>query len=257
MIVTRVEGIRAAAPAGDGKILVHAYDLEASFEGAIDPESGMVVNLQALKERMRSRVVGRVQDRMLDGREGRPEARTAEALARFAWRELDGAIDGVRLVRVRLDGRPRIVVECTGGKGVPMDVTRIYEFSAAHRLHGRGLTDDENRALFGKCNNPEGHGHNYVLEVTWRGQPGDEGELVPADIVDRIVGAEVADRWDHKNLNRDLPEFDGVNPTAEEIVRIAWDRLARGFAGKLPTGVRLHRLKLLETARNHVETTGE
>jgi 6-pyruvoyltetrahydropterin/6-carboxytetrahydropterin synthase len=138
-----------------------------------------------------------------------------------------------------------------------MDVTRIYEFSAAHRLHGAGLSEAENRAVFGKCNNPEGHGHNYVLEVTWRGQPGSTGEVVPAGVADRIVREEVADRWDHKNLNRDLAEFDGVNPTAEEIVRIAWERLTRAFAGSLPAGVRLHRLKLRETARNHVETTGD
>ncbi len=138
-----------------------------------------------------------------------------------------------------------------------MDVTRIYEFSAAHRLHGAGLSDDENRAVFGKCNNPEGHGHNYVLEVTWSGPPGPRESSCPPNTCDRIVREEVADRWDHKNLNRDLPEFRDVNPTAEEIVRVAWDRLARAFAGALPPGVRLHRLKLRETARNHVETTGD
>jgi 6-pyruvoyltetrahydropterin/6-carboxytetrahydropterin synthase len=182
--------------------------------------------------------------------------RTPEALSRFVWSELDGAVPGVRLVRVRLDA-PEIRVECTGPKDVAMDVTRIYEFSAAHRLHGRGLTAEENRAVFGKCNNPEGHGHNYVLEVTWRGLPGPHDELISGELADRIVHREIVDPWDHKNLNRDLPEFADVNPTAEEIVRIAWQKLSKAFAGELEPGVRLHRLKLRETARNHVETTGE
>ena len=75
--------------------------------------------------------------------------------------------------------------------------------------------------------------------------------------IDRVVREQVIDRWDHKNLNADVPEFREINPTAEGIVRIAWERLIQGFAGQLPQGVRLSRLKLLETPRNHVEYFGD
>ncbi|NNE43626.1 MAG: 6-carboxytetrahydropterin synthase [Gemmatimonadetes bacterium] len=137
-----------------------------------------------------------------------------------------------------------------------MDVTKTYEFSAAHRLHAPGLDDAENLRVFGKCNNPAGHGHNYVLEVTVRGPLSVSGEVLPLAELDRIVNAEVVDRWDHRNLNEDLDEFRGVNPTAEEIARVAWGRIAPGVSAASGDAV-LHRVKLRETARNHVEYFGE
>jgi 6-pyruvoyltetrahydropterin/6-carboxytetrahydropterin synthase len=139
-----------------------------------------------------------------------------------------------------------------------MDVTRSYEFSAAHRLHSDGLSDAQNLAVFGKCNNPRGHGHNYVLEVTLRGAVDANGELLDAGTFDRVVVESVVDRWDHKNLNEDLDEFRGVNPTAEEIARVAWDRIRAQLARVTGGGgrVALHRVKLRETARNHVEYYG-
>ncbi len=257
MIVTRVEHLEAAAPGEAGGTRIFAFDVAASWQGTIDPASGMVVNLAELKDAMRRRVVAPAAGRMLDGAMGRPLATTPEVLARWVWSRLDGAVPGAALVRVVLDARPRLVVTCSGGGNVPIDVTRVYEFSASHRLHAPALSAAENQGVFGKCNNPEGHGHNYVLEATIRGEPGPSGQLAPAEVMDRIVKERVVDRWDHKNLNRDLPEFEGVNPTAEEIVRIAWTRLSPALEEALPKGVGLHRLKLLETARNHVEYEGD
>lgn len=138
-----------------------------------------------------------------------------------------------------------------------MDVTRIFDFSASHRLHAPALAADENVRVFGKCNNPAGHGHNYVLEVTLRGRPGGTGELLAAAEFDRIVQEEVVDRWDHRHLNVDLREFDGINPTAEEIARVAWRRLAARLGAAAGSGAKLHRIKLRETERNHVEYFGE
>lgn len=257
MIVTRVERLEAVAPGSEGSARVLAFDVAASWRGAIDPASGMVVNLVDLKDAMRRRVIAEASGRTLDGRGGRPRIATPEELARWAWSRLENAVPGVVLTRIELDARPRLVVVCTGGENVPIEVTRIYEFSASHRLHASALSEARNRELFGKCNNPEGHGHNYVLEVTLRGEPGESGELAPSGVLDDVVRREVVDRWDHKNLNRDLPEFASVNPTAEEIVRVAWRRLEPGLVGRLPAGARLHKLRLLETARNHVEYRGD
>ena len=91
--------------------------------------------------------------------------------------------------------------------------TRVYEFSASHRLQSDSLSEQENRDLFGKCNYPNGHGHNYVLEVTVAG-PVDPitGRVINPDALDEIVNREVVERYDHRHLNLDIPEFAGVHP---------------------------------------------
>src|SRR5207244_4052673 len=89
-----------------------------------------------------------------------------------------------------------------------MTLTRTYEFAASHRLHVPTLTDEQNVELFGKCNNPAGHGHNYVLEVTVQGEPDPRtGMMADLETLDRIVEELVVDRYDHKHLNVDIPEF--------------------------------------------------
>jgi 6-pyruvoyltetrahydropterin/6-carboxytetrahydropterin synthase len=253
MLVTRVERVEAAAPAGEGRVRVLALDLEATIEGEVDTASGMVVNLAEMKRELRERVVAGLGGLVLDGRGGRPACGTPEELAREIWRRLGGALAGRRLVRVRLAGRPSPIVDCRGEED--MDVTRVYEFSASHRLHSPRLPDEANREIFGKCNNPAGHGHNYVLEVTVRGAPGVDGEVLPGAELDRIVEREVIARWDHRNLNVDLAEFRAVNPTAEEIARTAWRRIAAAMPAE--GSARLHRVKLRETERNHVEYFGD
>jgi 6-pyruvoyltetrahydropterin/6-carboxytetrahydropterin synthase len=254
MLVTRVERIEAVTPS-DGGFRILRFDLEATVAGSVDPSRGMVVNIIDMKKKLRQDVVSRIKGRCLDGKNGAPDFRTPEALARGVWEMLGGALGGVPLHRVRLVGHPSPIVEYAGDR--QMNVTRVYEFSASHRLHSPQLSDAENERLFGKCNNPSGHGHNYVLEVTLRGEPEEGCELIPAAEFDRIVETAVVDRWDHRNLNQDLPEFDGVNPTAEEIARIAWSRIGEALGHAAAADARLHRIKLRETERNHVEYFGE
>jgi 6-pyruvoyltetrahydropterin/6-carboxytetrahydropterin synthase len=254
MLVTRVEKLSAVTRAR-GRFRIFAFDVEASVEGDVDPASGMVVNLTAMKEEIRREVIARFQGRCLDGTDGAANVPTAEALAREIARVLGGRVAGKPLARLRLVGSGGPIVEWRQGE--EMDVTRVYEFSASHRLHAKALSAEENLRIFGKCNNPKGHGHNYVLEVTLRGVPRAEGVLMPAEEFDRLVKAEVVDRWDHRHLNEDLPEFAGVNPTAEEIARLAWRRLAAPLAAAAGEGRHLFRIKLRETERNHVEYHGE
>lgn len=253
MRVTRRERLTALAPGEDGRFRVWSFAVEASVDGRVDPATGMVVNLVDMKRDLRRRVVEPWNGRLLDGTGGAPDLRTPERIARGVWDALEGCLGGCALRRVRLREAAGAVYECRGGMEV--DVTRSYEFSAAHRLHAEGLSEEENRRVFGKCNNPAGHGHNYVLEVTVRGPLDGRGELLEEAAFDRIVHAEVVDRWDHRHLNEDVPEFRGVNPTAEEIARLAWERLAAPLHGAAPAA-RLHRVKLRETPRNHVEYYG-
>ena len=130
--------------------------------------------------------------------------------------------------------------------------TRVLRFNAAHRIHNPELSDDENRRIFGKCNNPNGHGHNYRLEVSVRG-PVDErsGYVMDLGALKRIVEAEFVDRVDHRNLNADVDFMRGINPTAENIVVACWRVLAPRVAPATLT-----RLRLWETENNYVEYEG-
>lgn len=131
-------------------------------------------------------------------------------------------------------------------------VTRRVHFNAAHRLNNPALSDEENRAIFGPCNNPNYHGHNYELDVSVEG-PVDPKTGYVADLGDvkRIVEERVVSYLDHKNLNLDVPEFGTLNPTAENIAVVIWNRLN----GRLPA--QLKRIVLWETPRNRVTYEGE
>ena len=136
-----------------------------------------------------------------------------------------------------------------------MRVTRRYRFVASHRLHSSRFTEDENRDLYGKCSNPYGHGHDYVLDVTAVG-PRDEssGQVVHVPTLDRLVSEQVLRDFDHRYLNTDLDEFSKAVPTSENIIRVIEDRLnARWnevFPGQWP---RLEGIRLRETRRNVFE----
>ena len=132
-------------------------------------------------------------------------------------------------------------------------MTRRYAFSAAHVLARPDWSDEQNRAVYGKCANPGGHGHNYVLEVTVRGEldPA-SGRIVPVERMDGLVHRCVIDPLDHRFPNRDVPEFLRCVPTAENIARFAF----RALKGELSPAV-LDRVRLLETANNTVEYSEE
>jgi 6-pyruvoyltetrahydropterin/6-carboxytetrahydropterin synthase len=130
-------------------------------------------------------------------------------------------------------------------------VTRRYRFCAAHRLHTDHLSPKENWAAFGKCNNPNGHGHNYVVLVTMKSTgPTTTRGGVDLDGLDRIVGQEVITRFDHHDLNQD-PEFADRTTTGENLVLLIWNLLAK----RLPTG-QLEKVGLIETRDNYFEYAG-
>ena len=126
-------------------------------------------------------------------------------------------------------------------------------FNAAHRVHNPELSDEENQRLFGKCNNPNWHGHNYVLEVSVAGQIEQRtGYVMDLSKLRDVVEREVISRADHRNMNIDVDFMRGVIPTAENIVVQCWRVIA-----PLVTPARLTRLRLWETENNYVEYAGE
>ena len=131
-------------------------------------------------------------------------------------------------------------------------VTRRLRFNAAHRVHNPALSDEENVALFGKCNNPNWHGHNYTLDVSVTG-PIDErtGYVLDLAVLKRIVEEHVVSQVDHRNMNLDVEFMRGLNPTSENIIVAMWREIEPHVAP-----ARLTRLRLWETENNYVEYEG-
>jgi 6-pyruvoyltetrahydropterin/6-carboxytetrahydropterin synthase len=136
-----------------------------------------------------------------------------------------------------------------------MRVTRRYRFCASHRLHRAVFSEQENRELYGKCSNPYGHGHDYVLDVTAIG-PIDAatGQVIHIPTLDRLVSEQVLRDFDHRYLNADVGEFKTEVPTSENIMRVIEDRLAAQWADVFPgEWPRLKGIRLRETKRNVFE----
>ena len=132
-------------------------------------------------------------------------------------------------------------------------VTRRLHFNAAHRVHNPALSDEENLRLFGKCNNPNWHGHNYMLDVSVSGPVSDRtGYVIDLGVLKRIVHEQVVDLVDHRNFNLEVPFMRDVIPTSENIVVQCW----RVLEPAIKPGT-LTRLVLWETPNNYVEYTGE
>ena len=130
-----------------------------------------------------------------------------------------------------------------------VSVTRRAHFNAAHRLHNAAWTEEKNREVFGLCNSPNFHGHNYEMEVRVTGEVDPEtGMVVDLAWLAQLIKFEIETRFDHKNLNLDTPEFREIIPTAENICLVIWRILREHLPEKFDLHVRLH-----ETPRNSVE----
>jgi 6-pyruvoyltetrahydropterin/6-carboxytetrahydropterin synthase len=130
-----------------------------------------------------------------------------------------------------------------------VSVFRKEHFNAAHRLYNADWSDEKNNAVFGLCNNPNYHGHNYELIIQISGTINPEtGYVIDMKLVSDIVQQEVIKKLDHKNLNLDVPEFANLNPTAENIAVVIYNKLRKLFSPELDLKIRLY-----ETERNFVE----
>ena len=132
-------------------------------------------------------------------------------------------------------------------------LSRKAHFNAAHRLYRKDWSDEKNDLIFGKCNNPNYHGHNYELIVSVTGEIDPEtGYVLDVKFLTDIIKTEVEDAFDHKNLNLDVAEFRDLNPTAENIVVVIWNKIRKRIATTLDLEVVLY-----ETPRNFVTYNGK
>ena len=131
-------------------------------------------------------------------------------------------------------------------------INRKEHFNAAHRLYNESWSDEKNEAVFGKCNNPNWHGHNYEVIVSLTGEPdADTGFVYDMKKLSNLIKDKVLDRFDHKNLNLDVTEFKNLNPTAENIVKVIYDLLRPEIEDQYEMKITLY-----ETERNFVEYPG-
>lgn len=228
----------------------HDYILEVMVRGKLDPKSGIVVNITEI-----DRVVKSFVQKELDGKFLNKENEffknnipTTENIASYLWDSLDGKIPNCELHKITLKENDFLYSEKEDASMVRL--TRKYHFCTAHRLNSELLSEEENQALFGKCNNPYGHGHNYYLEVTVSGKPDPvTGMITNLVELDGIVDKEIMKRFDHKNLNLDTKEFKHLNPTSENVSVVIWDLLS-------PQISNLYKIGLYETEKNYFEYYG-
>jgi 6-pyruvoyltetrahydropterin/6-carboxytetrahydropterin synthase len=232
----------------------HDYRVELTVEGGVCSNTGMVVNLANLDALLRERVVNPLNGTWLNKQvpEFGQRPPSLEVLAPYLYARLAEGVGPLTITRLRLVESPYLSLDYLPHEEEKMLMTRRYDFCAAHRLHNPALSDEENVAIFGSCNNPYGHGHNYVLEVTLAGSPDPvTGLMLDLDTLDRVVHEEVVEVLDHRYLNVEVPEFHDLVPTTENLCRVIWDRLV----GKVPG--RLHKVGIHETPNNFFEYVGD
>jgi 6-pyruvoyltetrahydropterin/6-carboxytetrahydropterin synthase len=135
-----------------------------------------------------------------------------------------------------------------------MFITRKVEFSASHVCRNANLTDEENESLYGAAANPHGHGHNYVLEVTLEGSPDPvTGMVFDLKRLKEVLNREVVEPFDHRFLNREVPPFDHIIPTTENVAVEIWNRIEPQFRGP---EARLHSIRVYETEDTYVDYFG-
>ena len=226
----------------------HDYTVDAFYGGAVHGDDGMIVNITELKPFLATTAAYFDGHYLNDLQEFKAALPTPENLVNCFWNHLPQVLGTGDLIRLRLEESPRLWVTKTINT---MLLTRSYDFCAAHRLHSSDLPASENRLRYGKCNNPAGHGHNYRLEVTLEGEPNPQtGQLAALPELDRLVDETIIERFDHRHLNEDCPEFENIVPTSENLAKVIFNLLFPLL--ELPHA-HLAKVGLHETYKNYFE----
>jgi len=205
------------------------FSLSVTLEGELEPRTGYLRNIKEIDEAVRARAIGPIACFVSTARQ-QHTAGGFELPATLA-RELKDAWPGSSLRSLTLNLSPFFSITANTAELPMIRLSQKFEFSASHRLHSAELSDEENRRCFGKCNNPHGHGHNYEVQVTLTGDPS-RGPIIQVPEFERIVAETVIERFDHKNLNVEVPEFKDVMPSVENIAKVIYQLLKPRFSGR-------------------------
>jgi 6-pyruvoyltetrahydropterin/6-carboxytetrahydropterin synthase len=198
----------------------HYFSLEVTLLGEPAAESGCVQNIKVIDEKVREIVVP-----MATAFVRRGATAGGGMLLAGIFEHLKNAWPGSELHRLRLALSPFLTLTLFAVEFPMIRLSQKFEFSASHRLHNPALSDEQNHSLFGKCNNPHGHGHNYVLQVTVAGLPDSSGHLIDIPQFERVVASTVVEPFDHRYLNLEIPEFSELIPTVENIAMVIFHML--------------------------------
>lgn len=242
-----------ALPSGHG----HNYELIVAMAGGLNVD-GMVLNLSEVKHAIRSEVTDQLDFRFLNDAWpefdlSRPEGclPTTEALLRIIWTRL---ISHLPIVAIRLYEQENLWADYYGD-AMDAYLTIRTHFAAAHRLARAELSQAENELIYGKCARPHGHGHNYFVDVTVRGEIDSRtGMVCDLGALQSLVNDLVVEPFDHTFLNKDIPHFANCVPTAENIALHISDCLAAPIRA---IGVHLHKVRLQESPNNAAEVYAE
>jgi 6-pyruvoyltetrahydropterin/6-carboxytetrahydropterin synthase len=244
------DGSAAAPPRRNGfagwppmRGLGRYYELDVRCVGEADPVTGYFINITHIDEAVRRHVLPEM-ERVLASSPDSGAIATGALLRRILDRLQPALGSSVESVALRLTPFYSLAM-----RRHDMDhaiVRQQFEFSAAHRLHVPALSAEENRRVFGKCNNPSGHGHNYRLEVAVRAPIDAGGQTLAVEALDALVDDAVIQKLDHKHLNVDVPEFASLNPSVENIAKVIHGLLAPRV-GEL--GVGLEEVSVWETGK--------
>jgi 6-pyruvoyltetrahydropterin/6-carboxytetrahydropterin synthase len=224
--------------------LGYFFSLDVTLAGPLDRDSQYLRNIKDIDGVVRTRGIPIVERHVREHTFGGGASVLADLFA-----QLRDAWPGSALESIQLNLSPFMHLSAVAPELPMIRLSQKFEFSAAHRLHNAQLTDDANRQTFGKCNNPLGHGHNYEVQVTVSAAPDAMGKVVDVPTLERTVAQHVIDRFDHKNLNAEVPEFGDAIPSVENIARVAFDLLKPQFAG----GVKLVSVTVWETPKTWCE----
>jgi 6-pyruvoyltetrahydropterin/6-carboxytetrahydropterin synthase len=226
----------------------HNYVLFVSLAGDID-EYGMVQNLSEVKQVIKREVTSQLDFAYLNDTwpEFQQTLPTTENIARVIWQRLASHLP---IVRIQLFEHPELWADYKGN-GMEAYLTISTHFSAAHRLAHPDLSYEENSEIYGKCARPNGHGHNYHMEVTVKGEiHPSTGMIVDLGALNKVIEDYVVEPFDHTFLNKDIPYFAKVVPTAENIAIHIRDLLQQPIQ---ELGAKLYKVKLIESPNNSCE----
>ena len=230
----------AGIPPSDGVTAHHEVTVECI--GEPNPQTGYLIGIQEIDATVRAHLAPLLASLFCAEQATKP----VDAVIRMGDLIDQHLPPGVHLASLRWAPGPFVNLLWSPAMREQAIVTEQFEFSAAHRLHCPELSDEENRRTFGKCNHPSGHGHNYRLAVAVRVRAGAGAPTLSTGTLESIVGRSVLDRFDHRHLNVDCPEFAQLNPSVENIARVCHGLLESEI---LAAGAELHHVTVWETEK--------
>jgi len=239
----------AAWPAMRG--LGRYYELAVLCRGEADARTGYFINIKHIDQAVRDHGLPLFDDAVHQAEHNTDQTPMGELMQRVLTALQPPLNHTVHEVTLSLT--PYLSLMIRNADMNQVTLRHQYEFSAAHRLHVPELTDEQNREVFGKCNNPAGHGHNYRVEVAVDVPVDPNGRIVQPECIDALVDAHAIDRLDHKHLNTDVPEFNGLNPSVEHIVQVVYGMLETPLE---QIGAALREVTVWETGKTSCTYTG-